>query len=169
MIKLSILPQFDGDSLSQHSFGEALHAAGRLLAASDTKWPDFLIPVGQEQLVDDLLRVCLHLRRVSEASSKKISRKIENMPLGIQRDFSKFESDLWTAINRIVHHHRLKPVIFTQHDFYRSGNLPLAGHLIADVEVESDRGSSMINIAGFTIACVNELGEQSVSPTRIFH
>lgn len=161
-------PSFQGDVLSQHSFGEALGAAARLFSSSDTKWPDFLVPTAQEQLVDDLIRLSLHLRRVVETSSKKVTTKISPILMGLARDDTTFETDLWVAINRVVHHHRLTPKLFTQGDFYRAGNVPMAGHLIADIEVESDRGSSLVNIAGFAVACVNELGAQSVTPRRVF-
>jgi len=159
---------FSGDILSQHSFGEAMRAASRLFAACDTKWPDFLLPTAQRQLVDDLLRLCLHLRRVSEASSKKIDRQIKGHSLGMTRDFSKHQGDLWTAINRVVHHHSLEPVLFTDANFFASGNEVMAGHLIADVEVTSDRGTCLINIAGLAIACTNELGKQSLTPKKVF-
>jgi len=146
-----------------------MHAAARLFSASDTKWPDFLVGVAKEQLIDDLIMLALHLRRVVEVSSKKMTSKISNMDLGVPRDFSAFEVDLWTAVNRIVHHHKLEPIAITQPDFYRADNKPVAGHLLADIEVTSDRGTSRINLAGFAIACVNELGVQSVTPKRIMH
>jgi len=95
--------------------------------------------------------------------------KIDDLDLGIPRDFSDFEVDLWTAVNRIVHHHKIDPVIFAQTDFYRAENKTVAGHLLADLKVTSDRGVSKINVAGFAIACVNELGVQSVTPRRIIH
>ena len=98
-----------------------------------------------------------------------MTSKIINMDLGVQRSFSDFELDLWTAVNRIVHHHKLEPIVFTQGDFYRAENKPMPGHILADVEITSDRGTSKINIAGFAIACVNELGVQSVTPRRIIH
>ena len=143
---------FNGDMLSQHSFSEAMHAASRLFAACDTKWRDFLLPTAQQQLVDDLLRLCLHLRRVSEASTKRINRQIGNRDMGVARSFDDHEANLWTAINRVVHHHNLEPITIIQEDFYRSRNKVMAGHLIADVKVTSDRGSSLINVAGLAIA-----------------
>ncbi len=162
-------PEFVGDVISQHSFGEALSATARMIAGCDTKWPDFLLPTAQVQLLDNLLSVSLHLRRVCEASSKKMKTQIINEDFKLNRDFSDFETDLWTAVNRIVHHHKLSPQILSQRDFYQTDNKTMASHLIADVEVESDRGVSRINVAGFAVACTNELGAQSVTPRKVFH
>lgn len=162
-------PIFVGDVVAQHSYGQAMQASGRLFAFCDTKWPDFLLGMARGQLIDDLISLSLHLRRVVEGSSKKMTTKIVNMDLGFKRDFSGFEVDLWAAVNRIVHHHRLEAVVLTQGDFYRADDRPVAGHLFADIEVFSDRGTRKINLAGFAVACVNELGVQSVTPRRIFH
>jgi hypothetical protein len=75
----------------------------------------------------------------------------------------------WNAINRIVHHHMLTPIIFAQPDFYRSGNSTMPGYLIADVKVKSDLGISFINVAGFAVAATNELGELALKPQKVFH
>ena len=106
---------------------------------------------------------------MSEFSNKKIVRKIEPRDLGVPRSFSDFESDLWNAVNRIIHHHTLTPVTFAQPDFYRAGNAVMPGYLIADVRVKSDRGVSLVNVAGFAIAATNELGEFALKPQKVFH
>ena len=158
--------RIEPDAFAQHSAHEAMHACARLFAASDTKWFDLILPTAIQQLLDDCLLLSLHLRRLSEFSGKKIRREIVNMALGIERDFSAHETNLWRCINRLIHHTRLEPVIFTQDDFYKSGSLPMSGHLVADLRVESDQGWSTINLAGFAIACSNELGEQLLSKSE---
>ncbi len=163
------IPLPESDALRQHSYGKAIHSTSRLFACCDTKWPEFYLETGTNHLIDDLLQCAIHLRRMSEFAKKKIVRRIEPRDLGVARDFSNFESDLWNAINRIVHHHRLTPIVFAQPDFYHSGNTTMPGYLIADVEVESDRGISFINIAGFAIAATNELGELALKPKKVFH
>jgi hypothetical protein len=165
----SDINQLDFVSLRQHSYAEAMEAVSRLFSSCDTKWPDFLLNTGINHLIDDLLQSSLHLRRMSEFSNKKIVRKIQPMDFGVKRDFSKFENDFWSAINRIIHHRKLEPIIFTQDDFYNSENKPMPGRLLADVKVESDRGISFINVAGFAVAATNELGELSVKPQKVFH
>ena len=159
----------DQDALRQHSYAEAMDAASRLFACCDTKWPDFYLQTGVNHLIDDLLRTSLHLRRLSEFKKKKIDRKIVPKDFGIKRDFASFESDFWTALNRIIHHKKLEPIIFTQSDFYSAGTSSMPGHLIADVRIESDRGISMVNVAGFAIAATNELGELSTIPQKVLH
>jgi hypothetical protein len=159
----------DSEIVSEHSYARAMEAAARLFSMSETKWPDFYLPLAKNLLVDELLTVALHLRRISEVSSGKMVAKIQNMSLNVPRDFTHFETDLWTAINRIVHHHSLNPQVITDYSFYRSDNEPMAGHLIADISVMSDRGESRINIAGFAIAVTNELGRLSRTPKKVFH
>jgi hypothetical protein len=159
----------ESEILNEHSYVQAMESAARLFAMSDTKWPDFYLPLAKNLLVDELLTVSLHLRRISEVSTGKMQAKIHNMSLNQPRDFAHFETDLWTAINRIVHHYSLTPFIITDSNFYRSDNEPMAGHLIADISVMSDRGESWINIAGFAIAVTNELGRLSRTPKKVFH
>jgi len=115
----------------------------------------------------DALRQHSYLKAMH--SNKKIVRKIEPRDLGVPRNFSDFESDLWNAVNRIIHHHTLTPVTFAQPDFYHAGNGAMPGYLIADVRVKSDRGVSIVNVAGFAIAATNELGELALKPQKVFH
>ena len=158
------MKDLDQEALRQHSYIEAMDAVSRLFASCDTKWPDFYLQTAINHLIDDLLRASLHLRRLSEFKKKKINRKIVPKDFGIKRDFSTYENDFWIAINRVVHHKTLEPIIYSQADFYTSGALPMPGHLIADVRIESDRGTSTVNVAGFAIAATNELGELSTVP-----
>ena len=153
----------DETVFSQHSFHEAMHACARMFAASDTKWFDLLVPVAVQQLMDDTLLLSLHLRRVSEFTGKRVRRTVDNLPLGVARDFSQHETNLWRCINKVIHHRRLDPIVLSQRDFYRANEQPVAGHLISDIKVESDEGTSIINVAGFSVACANELGEQMLS------
>ena len=159
----------DEEALRQHSYAEAMDAASRLFACCDTKWPDFYLQTGINHLIDDLLRTSLHLRRLSEFKHKKIDRKIVPRDFGIKRDFSTYENDFWVALNRVIHHKKLEPVIFSQGDFYSAGSSSMPGHLIADVRIESDRGISMVNVAGFAVAATNELGELSTVPQKVLH
>jgi hypothetical protein len=161
--------KLDLEALQQHSYIEAMASSSRLFACCDTKWPDIYIQTGINHLIDDLLNTSLHLRRLSEFKQKKIDRKITPKDFGVTRSFKDFESDFWTALNRIIHHKKLEPVVYSQHDFYASGKDAMAGHLIADVIVESDRGVSKINVAGFAIAATNELGELSKNSQKALH
>ena len=157
----------DDEALRQHSYAEAMDAASRLFACCDTKWPQFYLQTGINHLIDDLLRTSLHLRRLSEFKQKKIDRKIVPKDFGIDRKFDAFELDFWTAMNRVIHHKKLEPIVYSQPDYYSSGSSPMAGHVIADVRIESDRGISMVNVAGFAIAATNELGELSTVPQKV--
>ncbi len=151
------------------SFHEAKDAVCRLFAACDTKWPDVLMPTAIQLLEDDVLTASLHLRRCSEISGKRVSRFIQPLDFGIQRDFSGYETNLWRAINAIVHHHTLEVLPFTQDDFYRADDRPMRGHIIADLKVVSDQGRRLINIAGFSVACVNEIGCQMSQAQKAIH
>ena len=157
----------DLEALRQHSYSAAMDATSRLFACCDTKWPQFYLQTGINNLIDDLLQSSLHLRRLGEFKNKKINRQIELNDFGISRSFDNFEPDFWTAMNRIIHHKKLEPIIFTQSDFYKRGAEPMAGYLIADVRIESDRGISMVNVAGFAAAATNELGEMSTIPQKV--
>jgi hypothetical protein len=159
----------DEEALRQYSYSAAMDATSRLFACCDTKWPQFYLQTGINHLIDDLLQTSLHLRRLSEFKHKKIDRKIVPRDFGVKRKFDGFESDFWTAMNRIIHHKKLDPIVFTQPDFYSSGPSPMPGHLVADVRIESDRGVSMVNVAGFAIAATNELGELSIVPQKVMH
>ena len=77
--------EIDEAVFSQHSFHEGMHACARLFAACDTKWFDMMLPVAVQQLLDDALMVSIHLRRLSEATGKKIRQTIDNRDLGIPR------------------------------------------------------------------------------------
>ncbi len=162
------MSDIDKEAVRQHSYYEARGAASRLFACCDTKWPQFYLQTGTTHLIDDLLRVSLHLRRLSEFKNKKIDRKIVPKNFGIKRIFDNFEQDFWIALNRIIDHKKLEPIIYSQADYYTSGSSQMAGHLIADIKIESDRGISSINIAGFAIAATNQLGELSIFPKKVF-
>jgi hypothetical protein len=161
--------ELDEEVFRLRSFYEAKDAICRLFAACDTKWPDVLVPTAIELIEQDILAASLHLRRCSEISTKRVSRTIEPIDFGIERDFSRYESNLWRAINAIVHHHRIEAKTITQDDFYTSDRGPMRGHVIADVKVESDQGTRLINVAGFAVACVNEIGAQMSSAKKAMH
>jgi hypothetical protein len=109
-------------------------------------------------------------KRLCESKNKKITRTIIPSDSGRERDFSNFENDFSVAIGRVIHHKKLEPIIFTftEPDFYSVGSSRIPGHLIADVRIQSDKGSSIVNVAGFAIAAANELGELSAIPQKVF-
>jgi hypothetical protein len=159
----------DEDVFRLRSFYEAKEAICRLFAACDTKWPDILMPTAIEMMENDILTASLHLRRCSEISAERVTREIESIDFGISRGFSEYERNLWRAINAVVHHHSIEVIIYTQDDFYRSDDALMRGHLIADAKVKSAQGTRLINVAGFAVACVNEIGAQMSHAKRAIH
>jgi hypothetical protein len=144
---------------AEHALTQSLEATARMFASCDTKWPEIMIGLAQNQLIDDAIGLALHLRRYSEISGEKIRAELVPLSLGIAgRNFNGHERDLWTSINRIVHHHAMKPHVLVDEAMFRADGAPMAGYLISDLEVTSDRGKSLINVAGLAVAAMNEIG-----------
>jgi len=118
-----------------------------------------MVGLAQNQLLDDTIGLALHLRRYAEISGEKIRARVIPQSLGISgRRFDDHERDLWVCINRIVHHHTMKPRILVDEAMYQADGAPMAGYLISDLEVTSNRGVTLVNIAGLAVAAMNEIG-----------
>lgn len=149
------------EDLRQSSYVRALGAFTRLFAFSDTKWPELLLPSALRQMEDDLLIGALNLRRVVERSATgSLSEVVPRFTELTGKAAAEYEKSLWVILGRIVHHEMMEPAILRDDNYYSGSAGKIAGFLVCDVKIESDRGSILVNVPGFAIAAANELGRQ---------
>ncbi|MES2915533.1 MAG: hypothetical protein V4753_10480 [Pseudomonadota bacterium] len=110
---------------------------------------------------DDLLISALNLRRVVERETTGSLSEVTPLFTDLSgKPATDYEKSLWVILGRIVHHEMMEPVILKDNNYFSGSSGKIAGFLVCDVKVKSDRGSILVNVPGFAIAAANELGRQ---------
>ncbi|MDA1285963.1 MAG: hypothetical protein O3A08_05960 [Proteobacteria bacterium] len=107
----------------------------RLSALCGNIWPandDGLSKLVTEEIISELMAFSIHARRYMELTDNKVSLRSDGPLFKIAAERYKYEMNLWTAVNRVVHSSRIEidfvTPYATKHD--NLGDLLVAAALI---------------------------------------
>ncbi|MBK0327687.1 hypothetical protein I5535_10280 [Rhodobacteraceae bacterium F11138] len=122
-----------GDSASNARSQAVLHGL-RLAALCGNIWPaddDGLSQLVSEQIITELISFSINARRFMEISGHK-NLKAEGPLIRISQNGYKYENDVWTAVNRVVHADKIEVHYVTPvtRKFENLGDLVVANAMI---------------------------------------
>lgn len=94
-----------GGNTSAHARAQAVLHGIRLSALCGNVWPakdDGLSQLVAEQIISELMSFAIHARRYMELSGNK-NLRVDGPLIRIDLPNYRYEMDVWTAVNRIVH------------------------------------------------------------------
>ena len=117
----------------------------RVAALSGNIWPDaneVYIEGVVGELLSEIVIFAVHARRYLELKNIK-GKRLEGSLFVIvpEARSAEYETDLWTAVNKIIHSRRMS-VFTVERDPVRFS--ALGDRVIAHVEVQSDRGDAVL-------------------------
>ncbi|MDP3959140.1 MAG: hypothetical protein Q8Q26_03540 [Pseudorhodobacter sp.] len=135
----------------------------RLAALAGNIWPhanENYIDIIVDELLTEIVIFAVHSRRYLELT-KIVGVKLEGslFVLAPEARTAEYETDLWDAINRVIHSRRMS-VFTVERDSLRFPNL--GDRVIAHIEVQSDRGDAVL-------ICPTALVHALLSASRTSH